>query len=327
MDPVATQAKQCNGYIFEGGTERPPKRRRIDTANRGASEANITVASKHVVCHHHQQQPGGSTYDSDFQSLRSQQNRRQSWDFNCTDLNQTFLQAQDNRTEIPVNGSTDKGTDEKEQSRRQVCFGMVNQTNCPSTICLLSKIAFELSDWRADSQHAGGRHESSRTIFNEADSTFLGHLSDTEATILQTFLADPQIELQMRSLIGTPFRVSAKPSQPQSATLCVVIYGAFHLFEDVGQFLEDEKVYLQDPIGCNRIVEYRNPHRLSSLDEEVVMTSMDMAACPNVSECVTEVADLLSGFENGESLPEEKDPVQLLTQLHKLVILPTCSIS
>ena len=42
--------------------------------------------------------------------------------------------------------------------------------------------------------------------------------------------------------------------------------------DEISNFFQECKVFLQDPLHCEFNVPYRNPHRLSGLDEEFSMT-------------------------------------------------------
>jgi len=114
-------------------------------------------------------------------------------------------------------------------------------------------------------------------VLAEPDFTPIGYLSDTEAIALQVLLHDPEIELQMQCRIYT---------NPLIAKFSVVIYGALELFEDVGRLLQTCKLFLQDPIGCDRIVEYRNPHRLFRPDLDPVLTTISTAT-PSTSSGIS----------------------------------------
>jgi hypothetical protein len=158
-------------------------------------------------------------------------------------------------------------------------------------------------------------------VLSEADLSPIGYLSEAVFGILQTLLDDPDIELQIQCRASTthgPVRKSISTSS--SATLSVIIYGTFELFGDIGHLLELNDLFLQDPIGCDRVVEYRNPHRLSGLDLEPVMTSVDPTIATTTIEYAPHGEGFLQGFENGTSLPEAEPPWQLHTSLLKSAV-------
>jgi len=47
------------------------------------------------------------------------------------------------------------------------------------------------------------------------------------------------------------------------------------MFDDIGTFCQECELYLQDPIGCELNVPYRNPHRLSS-DKDRTLSTFDL---------------------------------------------------
>lgn len=65
-------------------------------------------------------------------------------------------------------------------------------------------------------------------------------------------------------------RRRVKPSQ--SWYLNILIFGTPILEETIGDYLTIRQMYLQDPIGCQRSVPYRNPHIVQPDDGEIVMT-------------------------------------------------------
>jgi SWI/SNF-related matrix-associated actin-dependent regulator of chromatin subfamily A3 len=166
--------------------------------------------------------------------------------------------------------------------------------------------------------------EPANRIISQGDKTLLGVLDDTTAAILQTLANDSGIRLQflcrMNPSITSVPRKSRERTPSVKATLRATIYGEPALFEEVGSLLEESDIFLQDPIGCDRVVPYRNPHCLSSLDPkaEIIMTTVGEAdpaiytlqspSCP---------IDFLSKFESDEALPDTEGPPSISTPLHK----------
>ncbi|KAF2458817.1 SNF2 family N-terminal domain-containing protein [Lineolata rhizophorae] len=99
-------------------------------------------------------------------------------------------------------------------------------------------------------------------------------------------------------------------------TLFVIIYGPMEIFDDVGEYCRQHDAYLQDPIGCDRDVPYRNPHRLDGLDENASTTYQLIAQKGVKEEVVREQVDILAGLEFDEDLPEAEAPAALWTQLY-----------
>ncbi|ORY10880.1 hypothetical protein BCR34DRAFT_653973 [Clohesyomyces aquaticus] len=100
-----------------------------------------------------------------------------------------------------------------------------------------------------------------------------------------------------------------------TAFLSVIVYGPLVLMEDLGQFFQNNNWYLQDPMGCDRNVPYRNPHLLSGFDD-VVQCTFDLKTVIIESEEIERRTDLLDGLQTIELLPEADDPPSLKTRLY-----------
>ncbi|KAH7355342.1 SNF2 family N-terminal domain-containing protein, partial [Rhexocercosporidium sp. MPI-PUGE-AT-0058] len=59
-------------------------------------------------------------------------------------------------------------------------------------------------------------------------------------------------------------QVSRRKGHP-TWLLYIIIYGPTSIGDSVGQLLSRHRMYLQDPIGCDRVVPYRNPHAIELL--------------------------------------------------------------
>lgn len=98
----------------------------------------------------------------------------------------------------------------------------------------------------------------------------------------------------------------------------MIIYGPPDLFDAVGDFVSVCKIYLQDPLYCDRNVQYRNPHLLSGEIEEPIMTSSLVA--DDVSIHVEEISprpDLFELLRTEDPLPETATPSKLRTSLYR----------
>jgi SWI/SNF-related matrix-associated actin-dependent regulator of chromatin subfamily A3 len=95
-----------------------------------------------------------------------------------------------------------------------------------------------------------------------------------------------------------------KPSQ--SWFLNVIIFGREDLGERLGEYLSKHKLYLQDPLGCERCVPYRNPHIIQPDSGETLMTdSFDSALGDIEIERLEAGPDLLAQLmEDDIPLPE-----------------------
>jgi hypothetical protein len=132
-------------------------------------------------------------------------------------------------------------------------------------------------------------------------------------------LNDEDTELQIVCRIASVVvqNRKGKSSVVPNASLSVIVYGALDLFESIGDLFEKNDLFLQDPIGCDRAVEYRNPHRLSGLDHEAPMTSVEEVTTTLQQDYASGTVDILSGFETGEYLIEARDPSALHTPLQR----------
>lgn len=92
----------------------------------------------------------------------------------------------------------------------------------------------------------------------------------------------------------------------QSWTLSVILYGPQELEGAIGQFLSQQKMYLQDPLHCDRSVPYRNPHIIPPENGEVLMTdSIDSHSANLEIERLEAGPDLLSQLmSDAVPLPE-----------------------
>ena len=156
------------------------------------------------------------------------------------------------------------------------------------------------------------------TVISRSNSRPLGRLSKRDANILKTLQDDPDIELQIHCRVEKTYGRARNGNRAVSiACISVIIYGTMELFDPVGELFEENDLFIQDPVGCDRVVEYRNPHRLSGLDERPTMTSNEPIH-PNIMiECASNPVDILSEFETSGSLAEAEDPLALCTPLHR----------
>ncbi|KAF4631765.1 hypothetical protein G7Y89_g6362 [Cudoniella acicularis] len=100
-------------------------------------------------------------------------------------------------------------------------------------------------------------------------------------------------------------------------SLSIILYGPMDFFDDVGEYVEQHGIYLQDPKGCDRNVLYCNPHSLSlsngesyplTFDLDQQQTSVQMEGLPQEN-------DLLEVLNTSEPLCETPQPTAIKTQL------------
>ncbi|KAI9708050.1 MAG: alpha-1,6-mannosyltransferase [Bogoriella megaspora] len=125
-------------------------------------------------------------------------------------------------------------------------------------------------------------------VLLENDGSNIGTIEPEIAKAIRVLCEYPDIELQLQCTIKTaalrPLRKrSPRANSNYHAELSVIIYGALRRFDDLGDYLEKCGLYLQDPDGCKYNVAYRNPHRLSGMDEKSPMT-IEQAALNDQTE-------------------------------------------
>ncbi|KAK0110161.1 hypothetical protein ONS95_002813 [Cadophora gregata] len=108
------------------------------------------------------------------------------------------------------------------------------------------------------------------------------------------------------STIQEPHKRKRRVRHKQSWTLRVILYGPPDLEDIIGQFLSGQKIYLQDPVHCDRCVPYRNPHVIQPATGEVLRTNMFEPHAANLEiERLEASSDLLSQLMgNAVQLPE-----------------------
>ena len=93
------------------------------------------------------------------------------------------------------------------------------------------------------------------------------------------------------------------------------LYGLMGIFDDVGGFLQDNDQYLQDPKGCDRNVQYRNPQMMAGLDDIPKWTS-DFDSPLDHCENLQEATSLMDSLQTDEVLAESETPPALKTVLY-----------
>jgi SWI/SNF-related matrix-associated actin-dependent regulator of chromatin subfamily A3 len=102
-----------------------------------------------------------------------------------------------------------------------------------------------------------------------------------------------------------------KPSQLWF--LNIIIFGRESLGEKVGEYLSKHKMYLQDPLGCERRVPYRNPHVIQPISCEIVMTdSFDLAHGSLEIERLEAGPDLLAQLMEDDIPLSETEPPDIV---------------
>ena len=101
----------------------------------------------------------------------------------------------------------------------------------------------------------------------------------------------------------------------QSWFLNIIVYGPLVLEESIGEFFSRQHTYLQDPIGCDRRVVYRNPHIIQPEVGHKIMTDGIEASLGNL-----EIERLEIGPRLLEKLMDDEEP---LVETEAPSIIPT----
>ena len=100
----------------------------------------------------------------------------------------------------------------------------------------------------------------------------VGNLNKGIIGLLTGLTNEPSVELQGYYLNAAISQTTNSPISSPMIEVFFIVYGSYFFFDAVGEFFQKWRVYLQDPVQCDRNVPYRNPHRLSGLDDNVCMT-------------------------------------------------------
>ncbi|KAH7092160.1 DNA repair protein rad5 [Paraphoma chrysanthemicola] len=151
------------------------------------------------------------------------------------------------------------------------------------------------------------------------DGTILGELDERSAQVLQALEEDPDITMQF-ALTFSSAKISARskadsPKLKPALSLHVILYGPEWLSDQVGTFLQDCEIYLQEPHYCNRNVRYCNPHCLVASDEEPWMTFDLLPSRSEVAVSQITRSDALDALVSAKPLGELDSPAALSTRL------------
>ncbi|KAL2802257.1 SNF2 family N-terminal domain-containing protein [Aspergillus granulosus] len=200
---------------------------------------------------------------------------------------------------------------ERRQEDELVCFGMVldlpfvpSAPSVPRNLHTLLHLAYNTT---------------TALLFESTIDHPIGSVSDPEAQqFLFALSQEPGIELQIQlhseKHANKWYGHKRKGCVQVRSRLNVVVYGLIDLFEDIGDFIQENGYYLQEPRHCDRNVPYRNPHCMSGEDDEVPFT-FDLGK-QELNFVSAKVPDLLGGLETREVLPEDHDPSGLTTSLY-----------
>ncbi|KAK1971833.1 hypothetical protein LY78DRAFT_625065 [Colletotrichum sublineola] len=177
--------------------------------------------------------------------------------------------------------------------------------------------------------------ESPKSFVGTEDSNLNGVVSFDFTYLTAALLADTDIELQVMCSITEEVLELANSEKrfrgPNLMTKCsleIILYGQGNHSDDISLFidqcnelLEDQlKLYLQDPVGCDRNVRYCNPQRLPPLDSTIYPYTQDLEQKHQSfvkSEDLEPPPELLELLDSQEDLPEALQPPAIATPLKR----------
>ncbi|KAF2129963.1 hypothetical protein P153DRAFT_227886 [Dothidotthia symphoricarpi CBS 119687] len=190
----------------------------------------------------------------------------------------------------------------------QICFGMIIDLEATFDSHPLSNLRKELT--------AGFSPPCGLTIIN----TFhQGTLNERSASILQALSDDPLVDIQIvirpTASTNTKRKEHTRYLQHVRVSVSVIIYGAESILDEIGTFCQQADLYLQDPIGADRNVRYRNPHRLFSAEDKIHMTFDLRNPDSNMTVSHIHNSDFLDTLVSSQPLQELGTPSNMRTPL------------
>ncbi|PNP39552.1 hypothetical protein TGAMA5MH_08570 [Trichoderma gamsii] len=185
-----------------------------------------------------------------------------------------------------------------------VCYGMLE--NLPIT-------SIETADVVDNPTYVLASLSQSGIVQRRSDGACVGKLDDQAAECLFKFGAESRVNIQLmlktvasRSCPGRTARIVALAA--------AILYGPEDLGDDIGDFLDRCKYYLQDPFNCVHNVPYKNPHCLDGLFEAPRMTSELHGPELGYQKTFTP-SNFLEALQTDDALPEWSQPSGLKTEL------------
>ena len=129
-----------------------------------------------------------------------------------------------------------------------------------------------------------------------------GRILSESGQMIQGLLDEPTLMLFASCILDGELttRKSSRSSVPWPCVLDITVYGPLDIFDEIGSWLQEYDVYLQDPQVCHLDVRYCNPHRMSSDDVD---------SCPLLSEIVSQI----SGLIHLDDITERPDLLEILS--------------
>lgn len=154
-------------------------------------------------------------------------------------------------------------------------------------------------------------NDSSLRLISSTDGTIFGTLGEADSIVLASIAKVPTMVVQ-----------AILPQVVTSGTTLMnaIIYGPLNEYREIGTYLTEQDRFLQEPRGCTRNVKYRNPHRLTGLNEEASMTFEAQQAIDHRKKTILSFdkpLDVLDGFESRQAIPEAQTPSVIKTLLYR----------
>jgi len=143
----------------------------------------------------------------------------------------------------------------------------------------------------------------------------LSDLRHAQGFDLQIFALDTENEVAHSQRTMASKRLKSRPI----LRIFAIIYGPLSAYKAVGAYIGRFGLNLQDPIFCDRNVEYHNPQRLRRIGQPVLYTHSlgDAQMCTSVEELGTKACDLFALLEDEKNYAETDAPQALSTKLYQ----------
>jgi hypothetical protein len=152
----------------------------------------------------------------------------------------------------------------------------------------------------------------------------LSDLRQAQGFDLQIFALDTENEVAHSQRTMASTRLKSKVV----LRIFAIVYGPLSAYKAVGVYIGRFGLNLQDPIFCDRNVEYHNPQRLRRVGKPVLYThSLGSAQmCTSVEEFGASACDLFALLEGEKNYAETDAPHALSTNLYQY-LPPACAAS
>jgi hypothetical protein len=177
--------------------------------------------------------------------------------------------------------------------------------------------------------------ESPDTFVGTEDHNLRGHVSPDVRFLTAPLIEENSIELQVTcnvSVDASELLKKRKRLRPAASSLkCaldIILYGPIRAVDSICTFIDkcneylddNQKIYLQDPVRCDRNVRYCNPQRLPPLDPGSIQLTSDLEIKRQQLvkiEAIELQTDLLELLDSQEDLPEAPQPPAITTLLQR----------